>query len=423
MTDGDCEIADANEDEDEDFGFEDDDDADFGDDDDADFGDDGDGDDDWGDVVEQGDAILRDPEQLELEMKNKENESSGDDEDLSQRKWKCLECEHENTGAGLLCLGCSKPNLGEVDRQKNKRVFKEAKFWTNIYNEVYLPLQYHLQSGLDLEKQAVTCHLRSIFEHEMIERRNPDLKKYDESSLKSHCESCTLEFDQKEVERLELKCHANICHACTGSWIKSKIGDEGVLPFIRCPAEDCDFAIPLYIFLDAKTKLKPVDLFSFVAIYTEKHLARNSNFVFCSGSKCKYGWLLKMAEDEREVECENCSTKQVCKKATEFDEGFSEMMKNGKIRMCPKCEYPHMKDFGLCNVLQCGKCKIWWNWNTRDMAPTQKGLKEDARRNKTLWEPGELEYQQKLQRDDLPAFKALLAQNGIKYDPNYVRGR
>lgn len=83
---------------------------------------------------------------------------------------------------------------------------------------------------------------------------------------------------------------------------------------------------------------------------------------------------------------------------TEFDEGFKEMLKSGKIRKCPKCDFAHMKDKGLCNVLQCGKCKIWWNWRSREMHNTQKGLKEIARRNRTLWEPGELEYQMKLER-------------------------
>lgn len=33
------------------------------------------------------------------------------------------------------------------------------------------------------------------------------------------------------------------------------------------------------------------------------------------------------------------------------------------------------------------------------------------------WEPGELRYQQNLQRKDPAAFKALLERNGIKYDP------
>ena len=40
----------------------------------------------------------------------------------------------------------------------------------------------------------------------------------------------------------------------------------------------------------------------------------------------------------------------------------------------------------------------------------------------TLWEPGELAFQQDLQRKDPKAFKALLERNGMEYNPNYVRG-
>lgn len=35
---------------------------------------------------------------------------------------------------------------------------------------------------------------------------------------------------------------------------------------------------------------------------------------------------------------------------------------------------------------------------------------------------GELEYQRNLQANNLEEFKALLERNGIKYNPNYIRG-
>jgi len=254
-------------------------------------------------------------------------------------------------------------------------------------------------------------------------RKIPDLKLWTESDLSPQCDSCTCDFDEKEVIRQEFTCHANICKSCCGNWIRAKISDENVIPFVRCPAEDCDCAIPAYVYSDPGLKLKTSDLYKMVSVYCEKQLARNSNWISCCNTKsCKYGVLLKLNENEKEIECDNCGTKQTVKKKTEFDEGFKEMLKSGKIRKCPKCDFAHMKDRGLCNVLQCGKCKIWWNWRTREMDNTQKGLKNKARANRTLWEPGELEYQQKLERDDPEAFRHLLESNGIKYDPNYQRG-
>lgn len=86
------------------------------------------------------------------------------------------------------------------------------------------------------------------------------------------------------------------------------------------------------------------------------------------------------------------------------------------------CCLLQMKDKGMCNVMHCGKCGIYWNWKTRETGTSSSQLKNKARRNGTLWEPGELRYQQELQRNNLPEFKKLLERNGIKYDPNYVRG-
>lgn len=72
--------------------------------------------------------------------------------------------------------------------------------------------------------------------------------------------------------------------------------------------------------------------------------------------------------------------------------------------------------------MECGRCGIFWNWETRVTARTSSELKEISRDDGSLWQPGELAYQQQLQRTDIEAFKALLARNGIQYDPNYVRG-
>jgi hypothetical protein len=86
------------------------------------------------------------------------------------------------------------------------------------------------------------------------------------------------------------------------------------------------------------------------------------------------------------------------------------------------CKLLTLKEKGLCNIIQCSKCGIVWNWRTKETGKTINELKQRARNNGSLWEPGELHFQQKLQRDNPKEFKALLERNGIQYDPSYVRG-
>ena len=70
----------------------------------------------------------------------------------------------------------------------------------------------------------------------------------------------------------------------------------------------------------------------------------------------------------------------------------------------------------------CGQCGIYWNWRTRETGNSSTEMKSRARQQGTLWEPGELQYQQYLQKTNLKEFIKLLERNGIKYDPNYRRG-
>merc|ERR1712032_101647 len=103
-------------------------------------------------------------------------------------------------------------------------------------------------------------------------------------------------------------------------------------------------------------------------------------------------------DKKHKLKCAACRKRHiVCKNTIKSDDGFNELIKSGVLRLCPKCSLPTMKDKGMCNVMHCGKCGIYWNWKT--------------------YEPGELAYQQKLQRTNLPEFKKLLERNGIKYDP------
>jgi hypothetical protein len=77
---------------------------------------------------------------------------------------------------------------------------------------------------------------------------------------------------------------------------------------------------------------------------------------------------------------------------------------------------------GICNVINCEQCGVWWNWRSGETGRSSKELKDKARARGTLWEPGELSFQQNLQQSDPAAFKSLLERNGMAFDPNYRRG-
>ena len=110
------------------------------------------------------------------------------------------------------------------------------------------------------------------------------------------------------------------------------------------------------------------------------------------------------------------------RKQQEPDDEMKKMIAEGKLRECPKCRLLTMKEYGVCNVIDCQQCGIVWNWRTRETGRTSAELKRKARQKGTLWESGELDYQRTLQQTNKKAFIALLERNGVKYDPNYRRG-
>jgi len=202
-------------------------------------------------------------------------------------------------------------------------------------------------------------------------------------------------------------------------------------------------------------------LCTLIVIHSTKTLSREEDWVVCLTDKCQNGFLLpplpppepvaappvvpqttkrgKLSSKFSEwvplslptsgvvkpvkLTCGVCRKEQnVQRKPEELDNEFKKMIQEGTLRPCPKCQHMTLKEFGVCNVIECAKCGIWWNWRNRETGSTSSELKNRARGNGTLWEAGELAFQQKLEQSDPKKFRALLERNGVKYDPKYTRG-
>ena len=56
--------------------------------------------------------------------------------------------------------------------------------------------------------------------------------------------------------------------------------------------------------------------------------------------------------------------------AGEKDEALEQMVRDGTLRGCPQCGMLTMKEYGICNVIQCERCSIWWNWRSKEASHT-----------------------------------------------------
>ncbi|CAF0994339.1 unnamed protein product [Didymodactylos carnosus] len=238
----------------------------------------------------------------------------------------------------------------------------------------------------------------------------------------SICQICLDPQSKPLIEMITCR-HQVICRDCYQQYLSIRIRDGEVMPWIPCPGEVCPIPLSCQnLIYDGQLSVE--QLLEFCQVHMSKKLNRNENFVPCTTQSC-YGGFLQLGQSKKEqVTCRVCKQEQTIEKGKvgDLDDTFKNMIVKGVLRECPSCKHLTLKEKGLCNVIECAKCSIWWNWATREMGHDARDLKERARMHGTLWEPGELLYQLDLQRRNPEEFKALLERNGIQYDPNYVRG-
>jgi hypothetical protein len=254
--------------------------------------------------------------------------------------------------------------------------------------------------------------------------KDKDAKSPPKKTTAKQCQICFSDYDKEATPFIVTNCgHATGCTECFMKYVQNKIAEKDVTPWINCPEDKC--YTPLHFDDVVGSGANTLELYQMADVYLHKMLARNENWIPCSVKECGYGFLVegKVGTKMEGMACGVCYTKQtVEKKEQGLDEEFKKLQKEGKLKACPVCKLWTMKEYGICNVIQCGKCAIWWNWRTFATGKTSRELKEKARGDGSLWEPGELAFQQNLEQSNPKAFKELLERNGMKFDPNYRRG-
>lgn len=275
-----------------------------------------------------------------------------------------------------------------------------------------------------VQLKSVQTSLTSLYKQIPINNNNNNTKS---TELPQECNVCYESFDgNNEISRVTMSnCgHAGICNVCYSSYIKHRIENNEIAHWIPCSSDDCTVPIHIDNLLN-DAGLSVIEMLQFARNYMYKQLVRNENFISCPTNNCISGFIQFGAGVKQTVNCAICNSTHTIEKGVEgeLDPEFKKMISEGKLRPCPACALYTLKEYGLCNIICCSKCGIVWNWRTNETGKSIAELKQRARMRGTLWEPGELYYQQQLEWKNPEEFKALLERNGIKYNPNYVRGR
>jgi len=317
----------------------------------------------------------------------------------------------------ILMEGAEQPQTKTTQEKTAAAVEKgmEDKQLVPYFNRYILLMRDEKQQKKSFSEEQLHEYITELF--------NSLQYKNDQSEGQLTFPACQICLDESESMVTMKACgHRVICSNDFNQYLSIRIRDGDILPWIPCPGESC--SVPCHADnITQDGRLTYWELLSFLTKYMIKKLSRNENFITCI--QCEKGGFLQIGPPKKQqVTCPICNAKQTIEKGADgdLDISFKKMIKKGDLRECPTCRHLTLKEKGVCNVIQCAKCGIWWNWRTREQGHNGKDLKQRARINGTLWEPGELRYQQELERKNPKEFKALLERNGIKYDPNYIRG-
>ena len=129
----------------------------------------------------------------------------------------------------------------------------------------------------------------------------------------------------------------------------------------------------------------PSDIAAMAAEQLAKNLVRLPEWSPCTATQqCIGGVLVDSSNEGRSVRCLACDKSIKARRRKEEQVGgveisqlhsasnlqpvsllsqdpeLRQMIEEKKIRPCPKCNMMTMKEYGICNVINCDQCGIWW---------------------------------------------------------------
>merc|ERR1711988_931809 len=122
-------------------------------------------------------------------------------------------------------------------------------------------------------------------------------------------------------------------------YLKQKIDDSEIFPWISCPAAGCDMRL------------------------SADHIYKSGLFATQSGQSVGggllFGFMVSNSMEGKRLHCGVCNKRQTVKRIVEErDEGLMKMIEDGTLRPCPKCDLLTLKEYGVCNVISCQQCAM-----------------------------------------------------------------
>lgn len=150
-------------------------------------------------------------------------------------------------------------------------------------------------------------------------------------------------------------------------------GDNSFLT-LKCPGcmnKKCDKVITNFLLNIEEFNLK----YELINLYIN-----NSNSLFCRNKNCKDIIIIENGYENKEIKCISCNSTfcKDCKhipfhtnksclefeledKKSENISYINDLLKEGKMKLCPNCKVPTIKESG-CNKMLCQSCNIKWCW-------------------------------------------------------------